>query len=186
MSESCCWHYNGFPFCLFFPGPKRWCWWAICLGQQRVLEETLHRKGAFSILFHLPLAKLKFLPLNKDVRSFFLQEVAFKVDYTVPSIGREFGSVFIGDKNVALLVVSEGWAKVMSLFFINTYCKDCDLWFSVWALAESCPAGQRAGSTERRSESFPSRTATSGRASQATRSGSLEHGSHFTSFSPLL
>lgn len=129
MSESCCWHYNGFPFCLFFPGPKRWCRWAICLGQQRVLEETLHRKGAFSILFHLPLAKLKFLPLKKDVTSFFLQEVAFKVDYTVPSIGREFGSVFIGDKNVALLVVSEGWAKVMSLFSINTYCKDCDLWF---------------------------------------------------------
>ena len=54
------------------------------------------------------------------------------MDYTVPSIGREFGSVFIGDKNVALLVVSEGWAKVMCLFFfliINTYCKDCDLQF---------------------------------------------------------
>nr|DAD34032.1 TPA_asm: hypothetical protein HUJ06_004672 [Nelumbo nucifera] len=40
------------------------------------------------------------------------KEVTFKVDYTVPSIGREFGSVFLGDKNVALLVVSEGWAKV--------------------------------------------------------------------------
>lgn len=70
------------------------------------------------ILFHLPLSKLNYLPLNKDVTSFLLQEVAFKVDYTVPSIGREFGSVFIGDKNVALLVVSEGWAKVMSLLFI--------------------------------------------------------------------
>ncbi|RZR96475.1 hypothetical protein BHM03_00025506, partial [Ensete ventricosum] len=34
------------------------------------------------------------------------------VDYTVPSIGREFGTVFLGDKNVAYLVVSEGWAKV--------------------------------------------------------------------------
>lgn len=34
------------------------------------------------------------------------------MDYTVPSIGREFGSVFLGDKNVAMLVVSEGWAKV--------------------------------------------------------------------------
>ncbi|KAL3512036.1 hypothetical protein ACH5RR_024753 [Cinchona calisaya] len=43
------------------------------------------------------------------------KEVAFKVDYTVPSIGREFGSVFLGDKNVALLVVSEGWAKVREL-----------------------------------------------------------------------
>ncbi|CAK7336878.1 unnamed protein product [Dovyalis caffra] len=40
------------------------------------------------------------------------KEVTFKVDYAVPSIGREFGSVFLGDKNVALLVVSEGWAKV--------------------------------------------------------------------------
>ncbi len=39
------------------------------------------------------------------------------MDYTVPSIGREFGSVFIGEKNVGLLVVSEGWAKVMVLFF---------------------------------------------------------------------
>ncbi|RWR73163.1 nuclease domain-containing protein 1 [Cinnamomum micranthum f. kanehirae] len=39
------------------------------------------------------------------------KEVTFKVDYTVPSIGREFGSVFLGDKNVALLVVSGGWAK---------------------------------------------------------------------------
>ncbi|CAK9163201.1 unnamed protein product [Ilex paraguariensis] len=41
------------------------------------------------------------------------KEVTFKVDYTVPSIGREFGSVFLGDdKNVAVLVVSAGWAKV--------------------------------------------------------------------------
>lgn len=46
-----------------------------------------------------------------------LQEVTFKVDYAVPSIGREFGSVFLGDKNVALLVVSEGWAKVNRFFF---------------------------------------------------------------------
>lgn len=34
------------------------------------------------------------------------------MDYTVPSINREFGSVFLGDKNVAVLVVSAGWAKV--------------------------------------------------------------------------
>lgn len=40
------------------------------------------------------------------------KDVTFRVDYTVPSIGREFGSVFLGDKNVSLLVVSEGWAKV--------------------------------------------------------------------------
>ncbi|XP_059645186.1 ribonuclease TUDOR 1-like [Cornus florida] len=40
------------------------------------------------------------------------KEVTFRVDYTVPSIGREFGSVFLGDENVAIMVVAEGWAKV--------------------------------------------------------------------------
>ncbi|XP_031490324.1 ribonuclease TUDOR 1 [Nymphaea colorata] len=40
------------------------------------------------------------------------KEVTFRVDYTVPSIGREFGSVFLGDENLALLVVAKGWAKV--------------------------------------------------------------------------
>ncbi|KAG6470595.1 hypothetical protein ZIOFF_071669 [Zingiber officinale] len=40
------------------------------------------------------------------------KDVMFRVDYTVPSIGREFGTVFMGDKNVAFAVVSEGWAKV--------------------------------------------------------------------------
>ncbi|CAN4115085.1 unnamed protein product [Withania somnifera] len=42
----------------------------------------------------------------------FLGEVTFKVEYTVPSIGREYGTVFLGDKNVSMLVVSAGWAKV--------------------------------------------------------------------------
>ncbi|XP_052182373.1 ribonuclease TUDOR 1-like [Diospyros lotus] len=40
------------------------------------------------------------------------KDVTFRVDYTVPSIGREFASVFLGDKNIALMVVAEGWAKV--------------------------------------------------------------------------
>ncbi|KAI7985370.1 Ribonuclease TUDOR 1 [Camellia lanceoleosa] len=39
-------------------------------------------------------------------------DVTFKVDYIVPSIGQEFGFVFLGDKNVALMVVSDGWVKV--------------------------------------------------------------------------
>lgn len=42
----------------------------------------------------------------------FEQEVTFRVDYNVPSINRDFGTVFLGDKNVAMLVVSQGWAKV--------------------------------------------------------------------------
>ncbi|XP_050226106.1 ribonuclease TUDOR 1 [Mercurialis annua] len=40
------------------------------------------------------------------------KEVVFKIDYTVPSIGREFGSVFLDGKNVATLILTEGWAKV--------------------------------------------------------------------------
>ncbi|XP_034706766.1 ribonuclease TUDOR 1-like [Vitis riparia] len=40
------------------------------------------------------------------------KEVSFRTDYTVSSIGREFCSVFLQDKNVASMVVAEGWAKV--------------------------------------------------------------------------
>ncbi|KAL7175297.1 hypothetical protein ACSBR2_028994 [Camellia fascicularis] len=40
------------------------------------------------------------------------KDVTFKVDYTVPSTGQEFGSVFLGDKHVALMVVSDGWVKI--------------------------------------------------------------------------
>ncbi|KAK7318358.1 hypothetical protein RJT34_03057 [Clitoria ternatea] len=40
------------------------------------------------------------------------KEVTFRVDYTVPSINRDFGTVFLGDKNVGMLVVSGGWAKI--------------------------------------------------------------------------
>lgn len=38
--------------------------------------------------------------------------MTFRVDYNVPSINRDFGTVFLGDKNVGMLVVGEGWAKV--------------------------------------------------------------------------
>lgn len=34
------------------------------------------------------------------------------MEYAVPSIGREYGTVFVGDKNVSMLVVAAGWAKV--------------------------------------------------------------------------
>ena len=41
------------------------------------------------------------------------QECVFKAEYTVESIGRDFGSVFLDQQcNVAVLVVSAGWAKV--------------------------------------------------------------------------
>lgn len=40
------------------------------------------------------------------------KEVTFKVDYVVPSINREFGTVIMGGVNVGYEVVANGWAKV--------------------------------------------------------------------------
>ncbi|XP_051115668.1 ribonuclease TUDOR 2-like [Andrographis paniculata] len=56
-------------------------------------------------------------PFAWDSREFLRKlcigkEVLFRVDYLVPSIKREFGSVFLGTNNVASLVVAAGWAKV--------------------------------------------------------------------------
>lgn len=86
--------------------------------------------------------------------TFYQQEVAFRVDYTVPSIGREFGSVFLGDKNVAILVVSEGWAKVLSFIMSKYMILFCILRLNCHKL-NPVYTGQRAGSAERRSQSFP-------------------------------
>lgn len=42
------------------------------------------------------------------------QPVIFKIDYVVDSISREFGTVFLenGNKDISVLQVSQGWAKV--------------------------------------------------------------------------
>jgi endonuclease YncB( thermonuclease family) len=57
----------------------------------------------------------------------FEQEITFRIDYTVPSIAREFGTVFLGDKNVAMLVVSQGWAKVEYCVIYLWICM-CKVW----------------------------------------------------------
>ena len=45
------------------------------------------------------------------------------MDYKVEAIaGREFGSVFLGNENLAKLVVKTGWAKVISVFFHSRWC----------------------------------------------------------------
>ena len=40
------------------------------------------------------------------------KKVTFKVDASVASVSREFGRVFLGDENVSLAHVANGWAKV--------------------------------------------------------------------------
>lgn len=40
------------------------------------------------------------------------------MDYKVEAIaGREFGSVYLGNENLAKLVVQNGWAKVITALF---------------------------------------------------------------------
>ncbi|KAG8081814.1 hypothetical protein GUJ93_ZPchr0014g46995 [Zizania palustris] len=47
------------------------------------------------------------------LRTFLIgQDVTFRVEYSHPSSGREFGSIYIGEKNVAFLIVAAGFAKV--------------------------------------------------------------------------
>lgn len=61
--------------------------------------------------------KLSQLPDNGKT-AFPLQTCTFRIDYTLENIpGREFGSVFVGtaSENLALRVVSEGWAKVRQI-----------------------------------------------------------------------
>ncbi|CAG8444479.1 574_t:CDS:10 [Acaulospora morrowiae] len=40
------------------------------------------------------------------------KEVSFRVDYTIPSTNREYGTVYLNNENLAHLIVKEGWAKV--------------------------------------------------------------------------
>ncbi|CAG8535934.1 16494_t:CDS:10 [Racocetra fulgida] len=40
------------------------------------------------------------------------KEITFRIDYTVPTTNREYGSVFLGSENITQLIVREGWAKV--------------------------------------------------------------------------
>ena len=80
----------------------------LCIGKVNAVE-IFPLFDVFFWVYQLMLDMWNFLLVS--------QEVTFKVDYAVPSIGREFGSVFLGEKNVALLVVSEGWAKVDLFFF---------------------------------------------------------------------
>ncbi len=40
------------------------------------------------------------------------KEVTFRVEYTIPTTEREYGTVFLDNENVAQMVVKEGWAKL--------------------------------------------------------------------------
>jgi staphylococcal nuclease domain-containing protein 1 len=115
----------------------------LCIGKVLIVDIV----GSSYTLLWFSLDEETFIGLLFIVK----QDVTFRVDYTVPSIGREFGSIFLGDKNVALLVVSEDWAKVcmfscvlglnLTIFFLVLACISINIG----------AAGEGAGSTESRS-----------------------------------
>ena len=84
------------------------------MGKQRVSEKTLYREGATFENSHIIHCILLFFWTMQNY-NLLLQEVTFRVDYTAPNIGREFGTVYRGDKNVAYSVVSAGWARVRTI-----------------------------------------------------------------------
>ena len=56
-------------------------------------------------------------PFAWDSREFLRKRlvgrrIKFRVEYVVSSIGREFGTIYVGDENVSLASVSHGWARV--------------------------------------------------------------------------
>lgn len=84
--------------------------------------------------------------------------MTFRIDYNVPTINREFGSVFVGDKNVAMLVVGGGWAKVDNImsFRPGFPCLN-DSSVSLLNSLYLVDVGERGGAAKSRSESLPSR-----------------------------
>lgn len=61
---------------------------------------------------------------SRLIEAWLLQPCTFKVDYTLENVpGREFGSVFLTEKNenLAVAVVSSGWSKVSFPTCSQTY-----------------------------------------------------------------
>lgn len=56
------------------------------------------------------------------------QEIKFKIDYVLPGSSREFGTVYLGgDKNIAGLVVAQGFAKVCYFGEVAIFCFMCHI-----------------------------------------------------------
>jgi hypothetical protein len=92
--------------CLFlssFPGVAQSDWSSVVSNSRRVSTEV----WGFGF-YTLSIACWS----TDRVVMWIWQEVTFKVDYVVPSINREFGTVIMGGQNVAHDVVADGWAKV--------------------------------------------------------------------------
>lgn len=65
----------------------------------------------------------------------------FRVDYTVPSTGREYGAIFLNQENVAHMLVREGWADVREIRASDAENVDVEALYSYKAEAQAAKRG---------------------------------------------
>ncbi|KAF8941218.1 hypothetical protein BGZ58_001022 [Dissophora ornata] len=69
------------------------------------------------------------------------KEVMFRVDYTVPNTGREYGAIFVNQENIAHLLVREGWADVREIRASESENVDAEALYSYKAEAQAAKRG---------------------------------------------
>ncbi|KAF9183792.1 hypothetical protein BGZ51_003746 [Haplosporangium sp. Z 767] len=69
------------------------------------------------------------------------KEVMFRVDYTVPNSGREYGAIFLNQENVAHTLVREGWADVREIRASDAENVDVEALYSYKAEAQAAKRG---------------------------------------------
>ncbi|KAF9965273.1 hypothetical protein BGZ70_005143 [Mortierella alpina] len=69
------------------------------------------------------------------------KEVMFRVDYTVPSTGREYGALYLNQENVAHTLVREGWADVREVRASDAENVDVEALYSYKAEAQAAKRG---------------------------------------------
>ncbi|KAF9978105.1 hypothetical protein BGZ73_003677 [Actinomortierella ambigua] len=69
------------------------------------------------------------------------KEVMFRVDYTVPSTGREYGAIYLNQENVAHVLVREGWADVREVRGSEAENVDVEALYSYKAEAQAAKRG---------------------------------------------
>ncbi|KAG0277464.1 hypothetical protein BGZ95_005896 [Linnemannia exigua] len=69
------------------------------------------------------------------------KEVMFRVDYTVPSTGREYGAIFLNQENIAHMLVREGWADVREIRASDAENVDVEALYSYRAEAQAAKRG---------------------------------------------
>lgn len=65
----------------------------------------------------------------------------FRVDYTVPSTGREYGAIYLNQENLAHTLVREGWADVREIRAAEAGNVDVEALYSYRAEAQAAKRG---------------------------------------------